>query len=252
MISPVAASLIAHAIMLAGAFGGMWLRQVLPERHLADDTKDAVRLGTGLIGTIAALVLGLMIAAATGSFDTQRSHVQHLAADIILLDQFLAQYGTDAKPARSAIREAIGPLVERIWRESRSENAQQSPFEATRSGRDIAAIVLQLAPQSETQRILKDRAVQATADLAQTRFLLFEQAGRSLPLPFLVVLIFWLAMIFASFGMFARPNPVLVGALIICAVSAAGALFLVLELSDPFSGLMQISSAPLRNALGPL
>ena len=252
MISPLTASLIALFIVLAGAFGGMGLRQLLPERYLADDTKDAVKLGTGLIGTIAALVLGLLIAAANSSYGTQRSHVQHLAADIILLDESLAQFGSEANAAREALRRAIDPLAERIWRENRSENAQQSPFEATRSGREIAQIVFQLTPQSEAQRIIRDRAVQTTADLAQTRFLLFEQAGHSLPVPFLVVLIFWLAMIFASFGMFARPNPVLIAALIICAVSAAGALFLVLELSDPFSGLMQISSAPLRNALGPL
>jgi hypothetical protein len=107
-------------------------------------------------------------------------------------------------------------------------------------------------PQNETQRIIKDRAIQLTTDLAQTRFLLFEQSGGSVPLPFLVVLIFWLTIIFDSFGMFSRPNPILIAALIVCAVSASGALFLVLELSAPFTGLMQISSAPLRNALAPL
>jgi len=251
-VTALTASCAALAIILGGAFAGMGLRKLLPEHYLAADTKDAVKLGTGLIGTIAALVLGLLIAAANSSFDTQRGHVQHVAADIILLDQFLAQYGPEAKPAREALREAIDPLVQRIWRENRSGTAGQSAFEATRSGRDVAAIILQLAPQDEAQRIIKDRAIQATADLAQTRLLLFEQAGRTLPIPFLIVLIFWLAVIFVSFGMFARPNPVLVSAMIICAVSAAGALFLVLELSDPFAGLMQISSAPLRNALAPL
>ena len=229
MSAPLAASLIAFVIILGGVFGGIGLRQVLPERHLADDTKDVVRLGTSLIGTIAALVLGLLVAAANSSFGTQRAHVQHMAADIILLDQFLAQYGPEANPAREALRQAIGPLVERIWSENQLENADQSPFEATQSGQDIAAMILQLTPQNDAQRIIEDRAIQATSDLAQTRFLLFEQAGRSLPVPFLVVLIFWLAIIFASFAMFARLNPVLIGALIICAISAAGALFLVLN-----------------------
>jgi hypothetical protein len=142
---------------------------VLPERHLTDDTKDVVRLGTGLIGTIAALVLGLLIATANGSYDTKVGHVQHIGADIILLDQLLAQYGPEAKPAREGLRQAVGLLVERIWRENRSENANRSPFEATRSGQDTAAIILQLAPQNETQRIIKDRAIQLTTDLAQTR-----------------------------------------------------------------------------------
>jgi hypothetical protein len=245
-------SLIAVAVILGGAFGGMWLRSALPERHFADDTKDAVKLGTGLIGTISALVLGLLIASAHSSYDAQNGHVQHIAADLILLDQLLAQYGPDARPAREEIRQLIDPLVKRIWRESRSDTANRSPAQVTSAGRDAAAIILQLSPQNEVQRIIKDRAIQTTTDLAQTRFLLFEQSGGSLPLPFLLVLIFWLAMIFTSFGMFARPNPLLISALMVCAVSAAGALFLVLELSEPFTGLLEISNAPLRNALAPL
>ena len=248
----VGTSLVALVVILGGGFVGMWLRQALPERHLVDETKDAVRVGSGLIGTISALVLGLLIAAANGSYGTQSGHVQHMTADIIFLDQLLAQYGPEAKPAREELRQAIDPLVKRIWRESRSGTANRQSFEAAGPGQDVAAIILQLEPRNEAQRIIKDRVVQTTADWAQTRLLLFEQSGSSLPLPFLVVLVFWLAMIFLSLGMFARPNPILIGALIICAVSASGALFLVLELSHPFTGLMQISSAPLRNALAPL
>jgi len=245
-------SLIALAVILGGAFGGIWLRNVLPERHLADETKDVVRLGTGLIGTISALVLGLLIASANSSYDAQSGHIQHLAADIILLDQLLAQYGPEAKPAREDLRHAVDPVVKRIWRESQSGSARQSPVQVGGVGQDMAAIILNLAPQNDAQRIINDRAIQTTADLAQMRFLLFEQSGGSLPLPFLVVLVFWLAMIFASFGLFARPNPILISALIVCAVSVSGALFLVLELNEPFTGLMQISSTPLRNALAPL
>ncbi|MBV8892656.1 MAG: DUF4239 domain-containing protein [Acidobacteria bacterium] len=248
----VGTSLVALVVILGGGFVGMWLRQALPERHLVDETKDVVRVGSGLIGTISALVLGLLIAAANGSYGTQSGHVQHMTADIIFLDQLLAQYGPEAKPAREELRQAIDPLVKRIWRESRSGTANRQSFEAAGPGQDVAAIILQLEPRNEAQRIIKDRVVQTTADWAQTRLLLFEQSGSSLPLPFLVVLVFWLAMIFLSLGMFARPNPILIGALIICAVSASGALFLVLELSHPFTGLMQISSAPLRNALAPL
>jgi hypothetical protein len=95
------------------------LRKTLPEHHLVDDTKDLVRLGTGLIGTIAALVLGLLISAANSSFGTQSNHVQHLAADIILLDQLLAQYGAEAKPVREGLRQAVPDMIDRIWRETR-------------------------------------------------------------------------------------------------------------------------------------
>lgn len=245
-------SLIALAVILGGAFLGVGLRITLPERHLADDTKDVVRLGTGLIGTIAALVLGLLIAAANSSYSTQAGHVQHMAADLILLDQLLAQYGPAARPAREELRQAAGPLVERIWRENAADASHQVTFLADQSGQDTAAMVLRLAPENDAQRVLKDRAIQAVSDLAQTRFLLFEKSASAIPLPFLIVLIFWLAIIFMSFGMFSRLNLVSGIALMVFAISAAGALFLVLELSDPFTGLMQLSSASLRNALAPL
>src|SRR5258708_23580872 len=107
MLNSTVVFLVAFAFIFGGVLIGVGLRRVVPERHLADDTKDVVRLGTGLIGTIAALVLGLLIATANGSFDTKVGHIQHMAADIILLDQLLAQYGPEAKPAREGLRQAI-------------------------------------------------------------------------------------------------------------------------------------------------
>jgi Protein of unknown function (DUF4239) len=251
-MSALGTSAIAFVVILSGAAGGASLRKFLPEQHLSDDTKDIVRLGTGLIGTIAALVLGLLIAAANSTYGTETGHVQHMAADLIMLDQVLAQYGDEATPARAKLRETVPPLVERIWYENRSAAPHQATFEATRSGQDAAAIILHLAPQNDAQRAIRDRAIQITSDLAQTRFLLFEQSSRAIPFPFLVVLIFWLSIIFAGFAMFSKLNLVSGLALIVFAVSAAGALFLVLELSDPFAGLMQIPKEPLRQALAPI
>jgi hypothetical protein len=245
-------SFLAFGVIFGGALAGAGLRRASPHRHLTTDTKETVRLGTGLIGTIAALVLGLLIAAASNSFQTQRGHVQHIAADLILLDQLFAQYGPEARPARMQLRQATAPLVERIWRQNRSDAANQPPFAAVGASQNAFALLLQLSPHNDVQRTLKDRAIQIATDLAQTRLLLFEQSGSAIPLPFLVVLVFWLAIIFSSFGMFSEPNPLLFGALVVCALSAAGALFLILEMSEPFSGLMQISPAPLRNALAPL
>src|ERR1700674_1642106 len=192
------------------------LRKALPERHLAEDTKDVVRLGTGLIGTIAALVLGLLTASASGSYQTQSGHVQHMTADIILLDDLLAQYGPEAQPARELLRRAVGVIVERIWRENSSASATQVPFRATAAGEEAFAKIQQLPAQSEDQRLLKSRAVELTVGVAQTRLLLLEQGGSSIPTPFLAVLIFWLSMIFASFGLFSRLNPVAAGVLFIC------------------------------------
>jgi hypothetical protein len=244
--------LIAFAFIFGGALIGVGLRKALPERHLAEDTKDVVRLGTGLIGTISALVLGLLIASASGSYQTQSGHVQRMAADIILLDTLLAQYGPEAQPARELMRPAVGLIVERIWRENGSASATQAPFHASAAGEAAFAKIQQLPAQSEDQRLLKSQAVELVIDITQTRLLLLEGAGSSIPTPFLAVLVFWLSMIFASFGLFSRLTPVAAGALFIAALSASGAIYLIVELGQPFSGFMQISSAPLRNALAPL
>jgi hypothetical protein len=228
------------------------MRGALPKQHLADDAKDAVRLGTGLIGTIAALVLGLLIASAKSSYDTQSGQVQHTTADFVLLDKLLAQYGPEARPIRERMRQAVGPLVERLWRESGAAPATGAPFAATTVAEDAFVKIGELTPQTDAQRSLKERAIQVSTDLAQTRLALFVQGGSSIPMPFLAVLVFWLAIIFASFSLFARLNPTLIAGLAVFALSASAALFLILEMSQPFAGLMQIPSAPLRHALAPL
>ena len=250
-MGPLAISLIAFAVIFTGAFAGLFLRNSLPQRHLTEDAKDVVRLGTGLIGTIAALVLSLLISSANSSFDTESGQVKRMTADIILLDRLLGQYGPETRASRDVLRRAIGPMVERIWGENSSHSADQAPFVAG-VGEDAFAQILTLSPKDDAQRALKERAVAVSSDLAQTRLLLFEQGNGSIPLPFLAVLVFWLAIIFASFSLFSRLNPTLIAALFVFALSASCAIFLILELSQPFAGLLQISSTPLRNALAPL
>jgi Protein of unknown function (DUF4239) len=248
----IAVSCVAFVCISCGAFLGSALRKLLPGHHLGPDAKDVVRLGTGLVGTIAALVLGLLIASAKNSFDTQRTQIRQLTANIILLDELLAQYGPETFTARDLLRSTVDILVDRIWRENSSGATNVGPFKASTTGEEFYAKLLQLSPQNDAQRSLKARAIQVSTDLVQTRLLLFAQIDNSLPTPFLVVLIFWITIIFASFSLFAEQNPIVIGSLLIFALSATGAIFLVLEMGQAFSGLMQISNAPLRSALAPL
>jgi hypothetical protein len=251
-MTPIAVSLVAFVVILGGAIVGAFLRNTLPDHHLASDAKDIFRLGAGLVGTIVALVLGLLIASAKSTYDTQSTQVQHLAADLVLLDRHLAQYGPEARPARDSLRAAISLMVDRIWHERSLPAAKRASFEWTAVGGDAYAGIEQLAPQTESQRSLKERAVQLATEMVKTRLLLFEQADKSIPKPFLAVMVFWLAIIFMSYSLFAQPNPTVVAGLVLFALSASAAIFLVLEMSQPFAGMMQISSAPLRNALAPL
>src|ERR1700733_4344383 len=122
-MNALALSAIIFVLTLGGIVLGTMLRHTLPEHHLDDHAKDVVRLGVGLIATIAALVLGLLIAAAKGSFDTQSTHVKQITADLILLDALLAIYGPEAHPIRAEMRTAIGPLVDRIWSEKKTNTS---------------------------------------------------------------------------------------------------------------------------------
>jgi ABC-type multidrug transport system fused ATPase/permease subunit len=245
-------SVIVFACVIAGAFLGMFLRNALPKRHLSEATKDVVKLGTGLIGTITGLVLGLLIASANGTYGTENSQVQQMTVNIVVLDQTLAQYGAETVSARNLMRRAVTSMVDRIWRENAAPSGESAPFEATAAGSSLFDEILQLSPQNDRQRSLQARAIGTLQEIAKTRLLLFTEAGAAIPVPFLVVLIFWLAIIFASFSLFADNNATTVVALCIFALSASAAIFLILELGQPFTGLMEISSEPLRNALAPL
>jgi hypothetical protein len=251
-MSAIALSSITFTCIAGGVVFGMLLRATLPEHQLSPDAKDVVRLGTGLIGTIAALVLGLLVGTAKNTYDTQTTQVRQMTANIILLDQILRQYGPDADATRASLQRGVVILADRLWRENRSDSEKAPRFEASAAGEAFYKKLQELAPKDDSQRSFQARAIQLSTDIAQTRLLLFAQTENSIPMPFLAVLIFWLTIIFMSFSLFAKPNPIVVGSLIIFALSAAGAIYLILELSQPFAGLMQISSAPLRNALTPL
>jgi hypothetical protein len=249
-MSPLAVSCLIFVLTLGGILVGALLRRTLPKHHLSKDSQDVVRLGVGLIATIAALVLGLLIAAAKSSFDTQSTQVTQITADIILLDNLLAQYGPEGRPIREKIRSIIGPFADRLWREREASAAK--PFEFDASSEKTYLEIQALSPQNDLQRSLQTRAAQLSTDLVQTRLILFAESDNAIPTRFLAILVLWLIIIFASFSLFSALNATVFTCLSLFALSASCAIFLILELSRPFSGLMMISSAPLRHALGPL
>jgi hypothetical protein len=238
--------LIVFACTFGGALLGIFLRSVLPEQHLSADSKDTVRLGMGMVATMAALVLGLLVASAKNFYDTESSDLTQLSANVILLDRVLAHYGPETKEVRDVLRGAVARTVDLIWR----QGSQMAP---TAAGGEILYDKIQaLSPQNDVQRALKAQASSMAIDLGKLRWLMFEQGSTSISLPLLAVLVFWLAIVFSSFGLFAPPNLTVIGTLFLCALSVSGAVFLILEMYTPFQGLMQLSSAPLRDALAHL
>jgi hypothetical protein len=251
-MSDLLISVLVFAIIFGGALLGMVVRPLLLEQHLQPDSKDVVKMATGLIGTLTALVLGLLIASAKTSFDQKTNQIKQITATVIVLDDLLMQYGPEATHLRSLLRQSIQPLANRIWHEEEIPTGRPVRFESTAESSAFENELERLSPTNDTQRSLQSRAIQSFTDGAKIRLQLFAQAGGSIPTPFLVILVFWLSAIFLSFTLFARTNLIVIASLLVCALSFACAIFLVLELDNPFTGLMGISSATLRSALLPL
>jgi hypothetical protein len=231
----------------------MILRAFLPPTHLSDETKDVVKLGMGLIGTMTALVLGLLIASAKSSFDTQRNGLAQMAGNVMFLDHILTRYGPGSSDARKEIHDSLVDLHRRTWPAENPESGHPEAKSQTEVRYDkVYEKIQDLVPENDAQRTLKDQALKAATDIGQARWVLFAQKGSSIPAAFLVVLVAWLTLIFASFGLFAPPKPMAVVTLLICALAVSSAILLILELDRPFNGMIQISSAPVRSAIAQL
>jgi hypothetical protein len=244
-------SVFTASIIFACLFGavllGRGLRRLLPEHHLSADTKDAVKLAMGLVATMAALLLGLLVSSAKGSYDTIRGEVIQMSAKAVFLDRVLVTYGPEATEARARYRNLVGDIIQRLWPEEANQPADLTPNAQT--GNAVYLALQHLSPQDDSQRNLKAQAMSLAAELGQLRSLLDAQSVASISMPMLVVVIFWLFVIFLSFSVLAPPNATATLALLVSTLSVAGAIFLILELDHPFGGLIRISSQPMLNAL---
>ena len=247
-MSPVEVSTIIFFCIFGSALLGMWLSGVLPQHHLNADTKDLVKLGVGLIGTMAALLLGLLVASAKSSYDARSSELTQLAANTILLDRALAHYGPETREVRGILKVVTTRTIDQVWSQAGSAGALPSQ----ESGGALFDKVQALVPHSGAQRAIQSQVQSIMISIGQTRLLLFAQSASSISTPFLVVVVFWLSMLFVSFGLFAPRNGTAIATLMIAAISVAGALFLILDLDQPFTGLLQIPSTPMHMALSVL
>jgi hypothetical protein len=246
-------SLAIASVVLGGSFGaaliGMVLHVKLPDRHLDQDSRDVVKLVMGLIATMSALVLSLLVASASTSYDRQNNELKALSANIILLDRMLESYGPGAKVVRDTLRDDLRQAHDRIWSPEGVRPEGLNSVETRDSSKARLEQLHRLSPTTDMERMMQSRAIQESESITQARLLMFEHLGSSIPWPFLTVLVFWICTLFLGFGLFSSPNPTITVALLVGAVSIACAIFLILELNDPYGGLMRISDEPVRNAL---
>jgi len=250
LMSPAAISMIVFAVVFGSALLGMLLRSALPEQHLLADSKEAVKMSAALVSTMAALVLGLLIASAKSSYDAQNSALVDSSAKVVMLDRVFAHYGPESKDARDTMRAYFARVVNQTWPQNGAEpSGAQAP---SGQGEVMLDKIEQLSPQDDNQRVLKSQALSILLDIGQTRWLQYERQAGSVSMPLLITLVFWLAAIFVGFGLLAPRNFTVVAGLFVSAASVSGAILMILEMYNPYAGLIQLSSGPARAALAQL
>ena len=243
---------IVFACVFGGAMLGLFLGKSLPEHHLSPDSKDVVKLGTALIATMAALVLSLLISSAKASFDRMDAELVENAARVDSLDRVLADYGPETREIRDLLKRSYAARLELLFPGDQSEAGQVDTSLAVVRTEGILARLWELSPQSDAERGLRSQAVEIAGEISSTRWLLLLQKDEAIPMTLLIVLVSWLAIIFATFGLLAPRNATVVSVLFVCALSVAGAILLILEMNSPYTGLMKVSRAPLLDALANL
>jgi len=244
--------LITLVCVYAGALLGFGLQRVLPKHHLSTDSRDAVKLVTMLLATLSALVLGLLIASAKGSFEAVGDALKQTSARVILIDRLLGDYGPEAKGARGQLKQQYDERFARLFAEGRRDHDVSELAPGVSADGAFRRSLRALVPATDEQRTILSRVRQLYDEVTLTRWLVFEEEDASIPTALLTVLVSWLVMMFVSFGLFTPGNPTTYGSLFLGSVAVATAIFLIEEMNRPLAGLIMISSEPMRNALSVL
>lgn len=250
-MNSVLISLAVFACTFGGALLGMSRRRLLPKERFTDDSIRVIGLATGMIVTMSGIVIGMLVSSAKSSYEARHQELIQISSNIVMLDRLLANYGPGAQEARAQLRSAVQLGLERTWRDPSAPRIELQPSQTAET---VYGTVLALSPKDPEQSANKAAALRLATDLQQMRWLLLVESSReSVSAPLLVILTCWLTAVFISFGLLAPSNSTVIVALLISALAVSTAIFLIVEMSDPFGGgILRLSSAPLRAAFDQL
>ena len=246
-MNPYVTGLAVFAGLSGSVLLGMHIRRLLPEHHLSAETKDSVKLAMGLVATMSALLLGLLVSSTKDTYDSTRTQVVQMAGRVLLLDRALRDYGPEADNVRAHLYVGVARAYEKLWPGENVLSARTAYY-GQRKDVSLAAIE-KLTPRDDEQRDIKAKAAALAMDIAQMQELVAAQSAVPISLPLLLVVVFWLVVIFVSFGLNTPPNATGITAQLFAALAVAGAIYMMVELSQPFNGLIRISGQPMLNAL---
>jgi hypothetical protein len=248
-MSSLEISTIALVCLIAGVLLGMWLQHRLPNHHLSKESQETVKLGAGMVATMSALILGLLVSSAKSSFDAVNVAIAQNGARIIQLDRLLAEYGPETRAVRDQLKNSVAQRVQKIWGSRTPGESGLHAVEKSTAMLDLQTSLRALTPQNDLQKSVLNQSLQICSEVWQNRLLILEEQQQPLPGVFLALLVFWLTLLFMSFGLFAPRNTTVGAVLLVCALSVCSAIFLILEMSHPLDGYIKVSSAPLLKAL---
>jgi hypothetical protein len=245
-MSSIEIGAITFVCVFGGALLGILVGPKLPEHHLTTETKDVVRLGMALVGTIGALVLGFFITSAKGYHDRQVNELTQMSAKVVVLGHILQFYGPEASQAHQSLRDIVGQMLLTTWPNEQTENAQIPP--RTTRPTDLYNQIEGLAPKEDKQRMMQSQASGLLISVGEVRWLMIEEAALKMNPLVILVLDFWLTCLFVSWGLYSPRNATALAALFVTALSVSAAIFLIVELYTPYTGMLRVPSVPLRMA----
>jgi hypothetical protein len=243
-------ALVILLVICGGTGIGMHFAHSISAAHLSDQSKSAITVATAVVGTASALVLGLLISSASSAFSQRSTDVVQMATDIIRLDGVLRDYGSPADIARKSLAQYADLKLADLFPNGSERAPLIDDTTTMRMLDDMRKAILALGPTNDSQHWLKQRALQFIDDIAETRWTLaLRQNVDPVPVPFLVTLVFWLTLLFGSFGLFAPRNPTVIAILGLCALAVSSGVGLVIDMTDPFNGFVRVSSLPMQEAI---
>ncbi len=230
---------------------GLNLHKILPEEH-ASNSRDMIGAIVGLVSLLMALVLGTLVGSSYSFYSTQKSEIETLSARVVQLDMALSEYGPETKVARQAMKATFQGVRDAVWGEAGPNTADLSVGAPLSHLRLMDEYLASLDPKTPAQRQFAAAAATDAAIIEQTRILISLQLASPVSWPLVVVVISWGLILFCGFGFLSRITPTSIGALALGAFAVGSALFLILEMSQPFSGLFRVPSGAFDQMLSVL
>jgi hypothetical protein len=246
--SPLVVSLGTWALVFAAALAGMWIGARLPEGHRTSDSRNVVAVAMAMVSTLTALVLGLLLSVANTSFTANQQQLMSTSSDLIRIDHLLRVYGPEADESRSLMKQYAEAMQADIFPGTGSDRdvENESTLDYAARAENRAAL---LAPANDTQRWLQPHILDVADRIIQEHYALVKQRLDAIPVALIALMLVWLVLLFASFGLFAPAHLTSVIVLLLSAGAAAGAVLLIIELETPNNGLVHLSPAPLQHAI---